>query len=57
MTAALNPKSLCDNYIDVRGWDWIGTYCKLPAGHDGPCSAHYPAEAHAPSTEEVPDDD
>lgn len=32
--------SLCDHYIE--GEPWAGTYCKLPAGHGGQHSAHYP---------------
>lgn len=32
----------CDHYIEVEGDVWAGTYCKLPAGHDGDHSAHYP---------------
>lgn len=32
----------CDQYVDCEADAWAGTYCKLAAGHDGPCSAHYP---------------
>jgi len=35
--------ALCDHFIEVDDDPWAGTYCKLPAGHDGPHSAHYPA--------------
>ena len=34
----------CDHYIEFPEDPWTGTYCKLPAGHDGPHSAHYPKD-------------
>lgn len=34
----------CDAFLEIEGYEWAGTYCKRPAGHDGPCSPHYPAE-------------
>lgn len=50
-----NPKRLCDEYLDIPSRPWAATYCKLPDGHDGGHSAHYPAEVAAPSTKEKPD--
>jgi hypothetical protein len=35
---------LCDAFIEMEGRTWTGTYCKRLAGHDGPCSPHYPSE-------------
>lgn len=35
---------LCDAFIKAPGDGWASCFCKLPAGHDGPHSAHYPAE-------------
>lgn len=32
----------CEEFIDFPDDPWAGTYCKLLAGHAGPCSAHYP---------------
>jgi hypothetical protein len=40
-----NVRSFCDRFIEVKEDPWSGTYCKLEAGHEGPCSAHYPKEA------------
>jgi hypothetical protein len=34
----------CGHYIGSVRDPWGGTYCKLPGGHDGPHSAHYPSE-------------
>lgn len=37
----------CNEFIDSGGDGWGGTYCKLPAGHRGDHSAHYPSETIA----------
>ena len=37
--------SLCDEFVEVGGDPWAGTYCKLPAGHDGDHSPLYDDEA------------
>jgi hypothetical protein len=35
---------MCDAFIEIPADLWASCYCKLPAGHDGKHSAHYPAE-------------
>lgn len=36
--------AFCEEFLEVASDPWAGTYCKLPAGHAGTHSAHYPAE-------------
>jgi hypothetical protein len=35
---------MCDAFIEIPADLWASCYCKLPAGHDGKHSAHYPTE-------------
>lgn len=40
----------CEEWIEIPADPWASTYCKLPAGHAGAHSAHYPAEKAEAST-------
>lgn len=36
------PRRLCEDFVAMDDDPWASTYCKLPCGHDGDHSAHYP---------------
>ncbi len=46
------PRLCCDFFVEHSADEWGGTYCKLPFGHGGEHSAHYPTGVGVERSEE-----
>lgn len=42
----VGPHRFCEEFVAVSRDPWAGAYCKLPAGHEGDHSPHYPRAAN-----------